>query len=63
MGIPAQSYIMLEEIDQDVQLIKTFFKLITKKEASLPKEIGFEFMWKDINNQNRVKIINCKEQS
>ena len=67
MGIPAESYIMKEEIDQDGQLIKTFFKLNTKIEASLPEEIGVEFMLKDINDPNRVgsvsKIINDKEQS
>ena len=67
MGIPAQSYIMKEEINQDVQFIKTFFKLNTKIEASLPEEIGVEFMLKDINDPNRVgsvsKIINDKEQS
>ena len=27
LGIPAESYIMKEEVDQDGQLIKTFFKL------------------------------------
>ena len=67
IGIPAESYIMKEEIDQDGQLIKTFFKLNTKIEASLPEQIGVEFMLKDINDPNRVgsvsKIINDKEQS
>ena len=67
MGIPAESYIMKEEVDQDGQLIKTFFKLNTIIEASLPEEIGVEFMLKDINDPNRVgsvsKIINDKEQS
>ena len=67
IGIPAESYIMKEEIDQDGQLIKTFFKLDTKIEASLPEQIGVEFMLKDINDPNRVgsvsKIINDKEQS
>ena len=66
-GIPAESYIMREEVDQDGQLIKTFFKLNTTIEASLPEEIGVEFMLKDINDPNRVgsvsKIINDKEQS
>ena len=67
LGIPAESYIMKEEVDQDGQLIKTFFKLNTSIEASLPEQIGVEFMLKDINDPNRVgsvsKIINDKEQS
>ena len=67
LGIPAESYIMKEEVDQDGQLIKTFFKLNTTIEASLPEEIGIEFLLKDINDQNRVgsvsKIITDKEQS
>ena len=67
LGIPAESYIMKEEVDQDGQLIKTFFKLNTTIEASLPEQIGVEFMLKDINDQNRVgsvsKIINDKQQS
>ena len=67
LGIPAESYIMREEVDQEGQLIKTFFKLNTSIEASLPEEIGVEFMLKDINDPNRVgsvsKIINDKEQS
>ena len=67
LGIPADSYIMKEEVDQDGQLIKTFFKLNTKIEASLPEQIGIEFMLKDINDQNRVgsvsQIITDKEQS
>lgn len=67
IGIPADSYIMKEEVDQDGQLIKTFFKLNTTIEASLPEKIGIDFMLKDINDQNRIgsvsKIINDKEQS
>ena len=58
---------MKEEVDQDGQLIKTFFKLNTSIEASLPEQIGVEFMLKDINDPNRIgsasKIINDKEQS
>ena len=65
LGIPAESYIMKEEVDQDGQLIKTFFKLNTTIEASLPEQIGVEFMLKDINDPNRVgsvsKIIKDKE--
>ena len=67
LGIPAESYIMKEEVDQDGQLVKTFFKLNTTIEASLPEQIGVEFLLKDINDPNRVgsvsKIINDKEQS
>ena len=67
IGIPADSYIMKEEVDQDGQLIKAFFKLNTTIEASLPEQIGVEFMLKDINDQTRVgsvsKIITDKEQS
>ena len=67
LGIPAESYIMKEEVDQDGQLIKTFFKLNTSIEASLPEQIGVEFMLKDINDPNRIgsasRIINDKEQS
>ena len=67
LGIPAESYIMKEEVDQDGQLVKTFFKLNTSIEASLPEQIGVEFMLKDINDPNRIgsasKIINDKEQS
>ena len=67
LGIPAESYIMREEVDQDGQLVKTFFKLNTTIEASLPEQIGVEFMLKDINDPNRIgsvsKIINDKEQS
>ena len=67
LGIPAESYTMKEEVDQDGQLVKTFFKLNTSIEASLPEEIGVEFMLRDINDPNRVgsvsKIMNDKQQS
>ena len=67
IGIPAESYIMKEEVDQDGQLIKTFYKLNTTIEASLPEQIGVEFLLKDINDPNRVgsvsKMIKDKEQS
>ena len=38
IGIPADSYIMKEEVDQDGQLIKAFYKLNTSIGASLPEE-------------------------
>ena len=67
IGIPADSYIMKEEVDQDGQLIKAFYKLNTSIGASLPEEIGVEFLLKDINDPNRVgsvsKIIRDKEHS
>ena len=54
LGIPAESYTMKEEIDQDGHLVKTFCKLNTVIEASLPEEIGVEFMLKDINDSSRI---------
>ena len=57
LGIPTESYIMKEEVDADGQLVKTFFKLHTTIEASLPEEIGVEFMLRDINDTNRVGSI------
>ena len=67
LSIPAESYTMKEEVDQDGQLVKTFFKLNTSIEASLPEEIGVEFMLRDINDPNRVgsvsKIMNDKQMS
>ena len=67
LGIPTESYIMKEEVDKDGQLIKTFFKLNTTIEASLPEEIGVEFMLRDINDTNRegniTKLANDKVMS
>ncbi len=67
LGIPTESYIMKEEVDKDGQLIKTFFKLNTTIEASLPEEIGVEFMLRDINDTNRegniTKMANDKVMS
>lgn len=64
LGIPTESYTMKEEVDEDGQLVKTFFKLNTVIEASLPEEIGIEFMLRDINDNNRIgsasKIANDK---
>ena len=57
LGIPTESYIMKEEVDAEGQLVKTFFKLHTTIEASLPEEIGVEFMLRDINDTNRVGSI------
>ena len=67
LGIPTESYTMKEEVDKDGQLIKTFFKLNTSIEASLPEEIGVEFMLRDINDTNRegniTKLANDKVMS
>ena len=67
LGIPTESYTMKEEVDKDGQLIKTFFKLNTTIEASLPEEIGVEFMLRDINDTNRegniTKLANDKVMS
>ena len=67
LGIPAQSYTMKEEIDQDGQLIKTFVKMNTTIEASIPEEIGVEFMLRDIHDPNKTggipKKVNDKIQS
>jgi 26S proteasome regulatory subunit N8 len=67
LGIPTESYTMREEVDKDGQLIKTFFKLNTSIEASLPEEIGVEFMLRDINDTNRegniTKLANDKVMS
>jgi 26S proteasome regulatory subunit N8 len=57
LGIPTESYIMKEEVDAEGQLVKTFFKMHTTIEASLPEEIGVEFMLRDINDTNRVGSI------
>lgn len=54
LGLPAESYTMKEEVDQEGHLIKTFFKLNTVIEATLPEEIGVEFMLKDINDSSRI---------
>jgi hypothetical protein len=40
---------MREEVDVDGQLVKTFVKLPTVIEASLPEQIGVEFLLRDIN--------------
>ena len=60
-------YTMKEEVDADGHLVKTFHKLNTVIEASLPEEIGVEFMLKDINDSSRIgsmsKVANDKVMS
>lgn len=67
LGLPAESYTMKEEVDADGHLIKTFCKLNTVIEASIPEEIGVEFMLKDINDSSRIgsmsKVANDKVMS
>lgn len=64
LGIPCESYTMKEEVGEDGQLVKTFFKMNTVIEASQPEEIGVEFMLRDINDNNKIssasKIANDK---
>jgi len=48
--MPTESYYTKEEIDCDGQLIKTFAKLQTVIEASLPEEIGVEFLLRDVSD-------------
>jgi len=47
---------MKEEVDPDGQLMKTFIKLSSTIEASLPEEIGVEFLLRDINDSNKSPI-------
>lgn len=66
MGIPSEGYFMKEEVDIDGQLIKTFEKLPTSIDASLPEQIGVEFLLRDINEHSKSsvhKIFNDKISS
>ena len=47
---------MKEEVDPDGQLMKTFVKLSSTIEASLPEEIGVEFLLRDINDSNKSPV-------
>ena len=58
LGLPTDSYYMKEEMSNDGTMVKTFFKMNTIIEASLPEEIGVEFMLRDINDSNRIGSIN-----
>ena len=44
---------MKEEVDIDGTLIKTFAKLQTTIEASLPEQIGVEFLLRDITESSK----------
>lgn len=47
---------MREEVDSDGQLMKTFVKIPSTIEASLPEQIGVEFLLRDINESNKSPI-------
>ena len=52
---------MREEVDIDGALIKTFIKLQTSIEASLPEQIGVEFLLRDITESSKspqTKLVN-----
>ncbi len=66
LGIPVEAYVMKEEVDIDGQLIKTFEKLPTVIRASLPEQIGVEYLLRDIDevsNSTLVKQTNDKVTS
>jgi hypothetical protein len=54
--LPTESYIMREEVDPDGQLMKTFVKIPSVIEASLPEQIGVEFLLRDINDSNKSPL-------
>jgi 26S proteasome regulatory subunit N8 len=63
LGIPAEAYVMKEEVDNDGQLIKTFEKIETSIRASLPEQIGVEYLLKDIDeNSNSVLTKQAKDK-
>jgi 26S proteasome regulatory subunit N8 len=57
LGIPAEAFVMKEEVDIDGQLIKTFEKISTSIKASLPEQIGVEFLLKDIDEHSNSTLI------
>ena len=57
LGIPAEAFVMKEEVDIDGQLIKTFEKITTSIKASLPEQIGVEFLLKDIDEHSNSTLI------
>lgn len=57
LGLPAEAYIMKEEVDIDGQLIKTFEKMFTSIKASLPEEIGVEYLLRDINESSNSVVV------
>jgi 26S proteasome regulatory subunit N8 len=57
LGIPAEAYTMKEEVDIDGQLIKTFEKIPTVIRASLPEQIGVEYLLRDIQDHSKSKLV------
>lgn len=57
LGIPAEAYVMKEEVDIDGQLIKTFEKIPTCIKASLPEQIGVEFLLRDISDHSKSNLV------
>jgi len=57
LGIPAEAYTMKEEVDIDGQLIKTFEKIQTSIKASLPEQIGVEYLLRDISDHSKSQIV------
>lgn len=57
LGIPVESYLMKEEVDIEGQLIKTFEKITTSIKASLPEQIGVEFLLKDISDHSKSVLV------
>jgi hypothetical protein len=47
---------MKEEVDVDGQLVKTFIQIPTSIEASLPEQIGVEFLLRDISDSSKSSI-------
>ncbi len=47
---------MREEVDVDGHLVKTFVQLPTLIEASLPEQIGVEFLLRDISDSSKSSI-------
>ena len=47
---------MREEVDVDGQLVKTFVQMPTSIEASLPEQIGVEFLLRDITDGSKSSI-------
>lgn len=57
LGLPAEAYVMKEEVDIDGQLVKTFEKLPTSIKASLPEQIGVEFLLRDIDDHSKSSLV------
>lgn len=56
LDVPVQAYKMKEEIDVDGVLVKSFEKLDSTIGASLPEEIGVEYLLRDIKDSTRSSL-------